>query len=103
MALDDKMERKDKDGRKSALEVQYLKNRNSGKRKRTNLPQNSRIIQENFPELTDKSIQIERVCRVPTAMEEQRATSSYLSTIFQNTGDSLPQRGEQVIQGELGP
>lgn len=53
------MERKDKDVRVSAQEVQYLKNKNS-RRRRTTHPQNSRIIQENFCELKDKSSQVER-------------------------------------------
>ena len=96
------MERKDKDMRESALEVQYLKNRNSRKRKRTNLPQNSKIIEENFPKPTDKRIQVKRVCGVPIAIDEQTATSRYPTTVFQNTGDKLPQRGKQVILGELG-
>ena len=54
-------ERDNKDMRVSGQEVQYLKNRNFIKKgKKANHPQNSRVIQENFPELKDKSIQVER-------------------------------------------
>lgn len=84
------MERKDKDMRESGQKV-YLKNRNSRKRKGTYLPQNSRIIQENVPKLIDKSIQVERIPRVPSTIDELRVTSSYI--YFRTLGTSFPREG----------
>lgn len=93
------MERKDKAVREPGQEAQYLKTRNSRKRKRTNHPQNLRFIQENVPKLINKSIQAERSHKVPSTMEEHRATPSqaYWRILGQATLE-----GQQVLQRELG-
>lgn len=76
------MERQDMDIGESAQEVKYRDSRK--KKEGTNHSQNSRIIHENFTELKDKSIQVERVHRAPGTIGEHRTYEDHNYDILEH-------------------